>query len=222
MLGVVLGVIVPRFAGVLAATGASLTTPTRILLAMSSLAKGFWWIIPLMLVAAVVAVLLVRRENSALRAAVDRWVLTAPVAGKLVLSSNLARMARTMAILMRSGVHLLDTVSIASRVVQNQTLAHSLAGLSGELRQGQRLSDALSQSRYIPPMLLRMVAVGEETGAVDAMLDRVAERYEADLRRMVKRLLSVFEPIVIICLGLVVGSVVMLMFLAIMNMQSAL
>lgn len=221
MLGVVLGVIVPRFAGVLAASGGAVSTPTRILLAMSAFARGFWWLVPLALAGVALLGLQVRRENSALRAAFDRWVLTSPVAGRLVLYSNLARLARTMAILMRAGVHLLDTVTIASRVVQNQAMAHSLAGLSGELRQGQRLSDAMSQSRHIPTMMLRMVAVGEETGSVDTMLERVAERYEADLKRLVKRLLSVFEPVVIICLGIAVGSVVMLMFLAIMNMQSA-
>jgi type II secretory pathway component PulF len=221
MLSVVLGVIVPRFASVLASTGATTSTPTRILLAMSALAKGFWWVIPLLLVAAGVLLVQVTRETSSVRAAFDRWILGVPVAGRLVLFTNLARLSRTMATLMRSGVHLLDTVSIATRVVQNQTLAQSLAGLAAELRQGQRLSDALAQSRYVPPMVLRMVAVGEETGAVDAMLDRVADRYEADLRRLVKRLLSLFEPVVIVCLGALVGGVVVLMFLAIMNMQGS-
>lgn len=221
MLGIVLGVIVPKFASVLTATGATASTPTQILLTMSSLAKGFWWVIPILLVAGGVVLTQVLRESSPLRSAFDRWVLTAPLAGRLVLYGNMARLARTMATLMRSGVHLLDTVIIATRVVQNQTLAHSLAGLAAELRQGQRLSDALAQSRYVPALMLRMVAVGEETGAVDAMLDRVADRYEADLRRLVKRLLSLFEPVVIICLGAIVGGVVMLMFLAIMNMQGS-
>jgi type II secretory pathway component PulF len=221
MLGVVLGVIVPKFASVLAATGATASTPTRILLGLSALAKGFWWVIPLLLAVVAVLAVQVARESSSVRAAFDRWVLGVPVASRLVLYANLARLSRTMATLMRSGVHLLDTVSIATRVVQNQTLAHSLGGLAAELRQGQRLSDALAQSRHIPAMMLRMVAVGEETGVVDAMLDRVADRYEADLRRLMKRLLSLFEPVVIICLGAIVGTVVMLMFLAIMNMQSS-
>jgi type II secretory pathway component PulF len=221
MLGVVLGVIVPRFAGVLEATGAATALPTRILLGLSAFAKGFWWVIPLVLAAGVVLLVQLKRETGATRAAFDRWVLGAPLTGKLVLYSNLARLARTMSILMRSGVHLLDTVSIATRVVQNQTLAQSLAGLAGELRQGQRLSDAMAQSRHIPTMMLRMVAVGEETGAVDTMLERVAERYEAELKRLVKRLLSTFEPLVIIVLGVIVGGVVTLMFLAIMNMQNA-
>ncbi len=221
MMGVVLGVIVPRFASVLAATGTTASTPTRILLGLSALAKGFWWVVPAALVVLAVLGSQVLRETSPVRAVFDRWVLGAPVAGRLVLYSDLARLSRTLATLMRSGVHLLDAVSIATRVVQNRTLAQSLAGVPGELRQGQRLSDALSQSRYMPAVLLRMVAVGEETGAVEAMLDRVADRYEADLKRLIKRLLSLFEPVVIVCLGVVVGGIVLLMFLAIMNMQGS-
>ncbi|HOG49378.1 MAG TPA: type II secretion system F family protein, partial [Lentisphaeria bacterium] len=162
-----------------------------------------------------------RRENSPFRQWFDRMVLKVPIAGKLVLYTNIARLCRTMAILMRSGVHLLNTVVIANRVVQNRAIAQSIIGLSGELRQGQRLSTALSRSPYIPDLMLKMIAVGEETGAVETMLERVAERYESDMKRLVKRLLSLFEPLIIVCLGLSVGLVVLLMFMAIMDMQSA-
>jgi type II secretory pathway component PulF len=130
-------------------------------------------------------------------------------------------MCRTMSILMKSGVHLLDTVTIGTRVMQNESLRASLSGLAGELRRGQRLSSALEQSPRMPPFLLRMLAVGEETGEVDVMLARVADRYEEEVRRLVKRMLAVFEPIVIIILGIVVGSIVLLMFLAMMGMQDA-
>jgi type II secretory pathway component PulF len=82
------------------------------------------------------------------------------------------------------------------------------------------LSNALAQSPRIPPFLLRMLAVGEETGDVDVMLARIADRYEDDLRRSVKRLLALFEPIIIIVLGVVVGSIVLLMFLAMMDLQN--
>ena len=91
---------------------------------------------------------------------------------------------------------------------------------AGELRRGQKLSNALAQSSRIPPFLLRMLAVGEETGDVDVMLGRIADRYEEDLRRSVKRLLALFEPIVIIILGIIVGSIVLLMFLAMMDLQN--
>jgi len=220
MLGVLLGVVVPRFAAVLQSTGRDLPPSTQLLLRVSELATTFWWLVPL--VAAAVAYLFFQlRKDGKVRAFYDRMILSVPFAGKMVLFANLARMSRTMSILMRSGAHLLDTVTIAGRVVQNLTLRQSISGLAGELRQGQRLSNALGHSRFIPPFMLRMLAVGEETGAVETMLERVAERYETDVKRMVKRLLSLFEPVVIICLGAFVAIVVFTMFLAIMEMQDA-
>lgn len=139
----------------------------------------------------------------------------------MALYSNLSRFSRTMAILMKSGVPLLNTVSIASRVIQNYTIRTSLDQVAGELRQGQKISGALSKSKYIPSMILRMVAVGEETGNVEDMLDRVADRYENDLKKSIKRLLALFEPLIIVFLGLGVGLIVLLMFMAIMDMQHA-
>jgi len=138
---------------------------------------------------------------------------------RIVLLADMSRMCRTMATLMRSGAHLLDTVTIAAGVVQNRRLYRSITGLAGRLRSGERLSNALGQSPYIPKFVLRMVAVGEETGAVEDMLDRVADRYDVELRRMVRRLLSIFEPAVIVVLGLIVGLIVASMFLAIMDFQ---
>jgi len=219
MLGVLLGVVVPRFATVLANTRDTMPTATRVLVQVSELSRSFWWTVPVGIVLFILLVVQVRREGK-LRAVYDEVVLSLPLAGRMVLLSNLARMCRTMAILMRSGVHLLDVVSIANRVIQNSTLRQSISGLAGELRQGQRLSHALGHSRFVPPFMLRMLAVGEETGSVETMLERVADRYETDLRRTIKRLLSLLEPAIIICLGLFVGAVVLAMFMAIMDMQS--
>lgn len=218
MLFFVLGVIVPKFA--VALTGAGIqSTATEILLSVSSFVQGYWWLFPLLLVGIIALAMQLRQEDGNIRKTWDNWVLRCPLLDKLVLYSNLSRLCRTMAILMRNGVHLLNTVSIANRVVQNTAIRNSLLELSGELRQGQRMSSALGKSKYIPTLMLRMIAVGEETGAVETMLERVADRYETDLRRQVKRLLSLFEPLVIICLGLGVGLIVLLMFMAIMDMQ---
>ena len=126
-----------------------------------------------------------------------------------------------MAILMKSGVHLLDTVSISAKVLQNNTLKQSISGLAAELRRGERLSAALGRSQYIPPLVIRMLAVGEETGSSDEMLERVADRYDGELRQIIKRALSWFEPLVIIFLGGVVGTIVMLLFLAVLDIQSS-
>ena len=220
MLVFVLGVIVPRFAS--AMTGAGIeSTATDILLGLSAFLKSYWWTFLIVLGVFAYLFLQLRRENSPFRNWFDRVILKTPIAGKLVLYGNIARLCRTMAILMRSGVHLLNTVVIANRVVQNRAICQSIVGLSGELRQGQRLSTALSRSPYIPSLMLKMIAVGEETGAVETMLERVAERYESDMKRLVKRLLSLFEPLVIVGLGLSVGLIVLLMFMAIMDMQGA-
>lgn len=219
MLCVVIGVIVPRFALILKQTEKPPTLSMEMLLKLSDFGRGFWWLVPLGLVALIWLFRQTQREGTRLRSWYDEWVLRVPLLGRAVLYANLARMCRTMAILMKSGVHLLDTVGIANRVIQNETLRASVAGVSGELRRGQKLSHALGQSSRIPQFLLRMLAVGEETGEVDVMLARIADRYEEDLRRLVKRLLAVFEPVVIIILGIVVGSIVLLMFLAMMDMQ---
>ncbi len=220
MLAFVLGVIVPRFASAMSGAGIE-STATDILLGLSAFLKSYWWTFLIVLGVVAYLFLQLRRENSPFRNWFDRVILKTPIAGKLVLYGNIARLCRTMAILMRSGVHLLNTVVIANRVVQNRAIGQSIVGLSGELRQGQRLSTALSRSPYIPGLMLKMIAVGEETGAVETMLERVAERYESDMKRLVKRLLSLFEPLVIVGLGLSVGLIVLLMFMAIMDMQGA-
>ena len=219
VMGVLLGVIVPKFAAILASAGRELPVSTRVLLSVSHFVQAYWWLFPLLLVAVVLVILQAQRDDR-LRTWLDDWLLQVPLIRQLILFSNLARMARTMAILMRSGVHLLDTVSIAARVLQNAKIRQSISGLASELRQGQRLSAALGGSKYVPAFMLRMLAVGEETGAVETMLDRVAERYEGDLRRMVRRILSLFEPVTIIGLGLLVGTIVVTMFLAILDIQS--
>lgn len=219
MLIFVLGVIVPRFAVALSGAGIE-SGATSLLLATAGFLQNYWFL--LLLIPIIIAILIyqIRREDGIIRQTYDKWVLQMPLVSQLVLCSNLSRLCRTMAILMRSGVHLLDTVNIANRVVQNTEMKRSLNELSGELRQGQRISAALSKSKYIPSLMLRMIAVGEETGSVENMLERVAERYETDLRRLIKRLLSLFEPLVIISLGLGVGGIVLLMFMAIMDMQA--
>ena len=220
MLGFVLGVIVPKFATSLAGAGIK-SQATDFLMALSNGIRSYWWTIFILAAIVFFCVKEIRKPDSQMRRWWDGITIKLPIFGKLVLYSNLSRFARTMGILMRSGVPLLNTVAIANRVIQNWTMRVSLDEVAGELRQGQKISSALSKSKYIPSMMLRMVAVGEETGNVEGMLDRVADRYETDLKKSIKRLLSLFEPLIIIVLGLGIGLVVLLMFTAIMDMQHA-
>ncbi len=221
VIGFLLAVIVPKFAGMLVAAGVEPTFSTRFLIALSHFVRGYWWLPPL-LVAGVVGGFLYARRTAGGQRAMDAFVLRLPLVGKLVLYSNLARMSRTMCILMRGGVHILDTVNISARVLQNVTLHDSLFGVTAELRRGERLAKALGRANFFPTFMLRMIAVGEETGNVDSMLERVADRFEGELRKLIARGLALLEPVVIVLLGLVVGFIVVTMFMAIMQLQGSL
>ena len=187
LLSIVMGVIVPKFATALAGAGIK-SSSTDLLMSMSNILRSYWWTVFVFLGALGYCIYALRDENGKIRQFYDKMVLRIPMAKDLVLYSNISRLCRTMAILMRSGV---------------------------------QLSTALSKSPYIPQLMLRMISVGEETGSVEMMLERVADRYEADMRALIKRLLSLFEPLIIVLLGLGVGSVVTIMFMAIMDMQGA-
>jgi len=210
--------IIPRFAGIFEVAGGTVPATMQLLIGLSALLRGYWWAILLVLAVVVIAGLQAWRSRGA-REASQRVFVRLPILGSLTLLTNFTRMARTMAILMRNGVHILQTVAIGARVLQNTVLRHSVATVSAELRQGEKLAQALGRSPYVPQLMLRMIAIGEETGSVDQMLERVADRFETDLRRKIRRTLSLLEPAVIVFLGLFIGLVVVSMFLAIMEMQ---
>ncbi len=212
-------VVVPKFAEMAMNSGRQPALSMRILLEASALMRGYWWV-GILLVAAAVGVVVQARSEGRFKQKLDEWVLQVPIIRDLVVFANMARLARTMSILMRSGVHLLNTVSISAKVLGNSQVRQSISGVASELRQGQRLSAALGGSKIVPTFMLRMLAVGEETGAVETMLERVAERYESELRRNIRRLLSLFEPAVIVFLGLVVGSIALILFMAINDIRS--
>lgn len=217
VLGILLGVIIPKFAAILQGSGMKLAWSTKLLLGLSELVRGWWWLLPV-LVAGAVLFFWRSRHDERIRAWRDRALLRLPLVRAFILCSNLARMTRTMSILMRSGVPLLDTVAIAARVVENAEIRRSLTGIGGELRQGQRLSAALGGNPFIPPYLLSMLVMGEESGDVPGMLERVAERYETDLRGLIRKILALFEPAMIIFIAAIVALIVIAMFIALINM----
>ncbi len=216
---ILLGVVVPKFAQVILRAGNEPTFSTKLLLGMSDAMWSFWWVGVVVMLGMLMLIRELGREGK-VREIWDDTVLKIPLIGRMVLLSNIGRQVRTMAILMKSGVHLLDTVAISARVLQNGTLRRSISGLAAELRRGERLSTALGRSQFIPSLVIRMLAVGEETGATDVMLERVADRYDEELKQIVKRVLAWFEPLVIVTLGMIVGMIVLMLFTAVMDMQS--
>ncbi len=219
LLSVLLVFIIPRFATILRTADVEITGVLRGLVAISDFLRGYWWALAIA-IPGIMLVLWRFAQSSRFSDWRDQAALKMPLIGRLVIHADIARMARTMSILMRNGVHILDTVAISSRVLGNCQLRKSLASTATDLRSGERLADALGRSPFLPPLMLRMMAVGEETGNVAVMLERAAERFENDLKRTIRRLLSLIEPAVIVALGLLVAVIVITMFLAIMDMQS--
>ncbi|MDT8390538.1 MAG: type II secretion system F family protein [Lentisphaeria bacterium] len=219
VVGVLLGVIVPRFSDILLTAGGELSAPTGILLAVSAWFRKLWWmliVVPIFCGWLYYAF----KSKPAVQLFRDRWLLRLPVVGKAALAADIARMFRTMSILMRRGVGILNTVRLGGHVLQNQVLRQSLTHVAGELRKGGNLTDALSHSRFIPSVTVQTLAIGEETGELATMLEKVGERYEKDLKKMIARALALLEPAIILFLGLLVAMIVVTMFLAIMDMQS--
>jgi len=211
-------VFVPRFSRIFLDMGKPLPLPTKIMLNISQIAVGGWWIWLLLAAGLIFLIREIRRGGKA-GAWWDRTSLKIPLFGKLAHASDIARFLRTLAILTGRHVHLLDTVSIASRVLGNSVIAQSFAGVASDLRGGANLSRALSRSEFMPEIALQMLAIGEESGNVGGMLTQVADHYEQKLRLQVKRLLSLFEPAVILFLAIVVLAVVISIFMAIMEMN---
>jgi type II secretory pathway component PulF len=216
-----LGVIVPEFTKVFTSSGKAVPAATQFLMNCSSLVVSYWWT-SLVLLAGLFFLIRAIQADGKVRASWDLHILRMPLIGKIVHYSNLSRMLRTMSVLMKSGVHLLDTVTISSKVLSNSTMKASIASLTTDLRKGEKLSKALSKSEYITPMVTRMLAVGEETGQPGEMLGRIAERFEEEVKKRLKKIIALFEPLMILMLAMIVGSILIIMFMSILDLQSGL
>ncbi len=214
-----LGYIVPLFAKSFQSSGQELSLLLQIMLQLGDLIKTFWWLI---FVAIGLLLYLIRaiKQDGAIRRKWDRFILKLPLIGNIVLYSNVGRMLRTMSVLMKSGVHLLDTVRISTKVVENSTIRESLSFISTDLRKGKKLSYSLGKSKYVPVFISRMLSVGEEIGKTSEMLGSIADRLEASVKKTLKKVIILLEPVMIIFLAVVVGTILIVLFMTILESQS--
>lgn len=199
--------IVPTFVGIFASMHLKLPLPTIIVLAISHFLVNDWWVLLVALVVVVVAHLLGKRSKAYLLF-LDRLKFRLPVFGALLQKSVVARMARTMSSLFASAVPILQSLNIVSEVVDNRLLTLVLTEAANSLQSGGSLAEPLKKSKIFPPLVANMVAIGEQTGSIDYMLEKIADFYEAEVETMTDRLKSLLEPIMMIVLGLIVGTIV--------------
>ncbi|EGJ48560.1 type II secretion system F family protein [Desulfocurvibacter africanus] len=215
---VLLTVVLPRFATIFDDLGAAIPLPTQIMLATGAFLRGWWWA---MLLAALLAVLGFRSwaRTPGGRLTFDRFKLRAPLVGSIMVRIELARLSRTLGTLLSNGVSILASLNIVRGVVQNSDLKGRLGQIIEDIKQGVPLSRSLAAIEYMPSLAVHMIGVGEQTGRLDAMLHKVADVYDKELRASIKSFTSIFEPAVILVLGLVIGIMVVSIMLAIFSIN---
>jgi type IV pilus assembly protein PilC len=205
--------IVPQFAQILDQLGGELPVITRALIAISDFLRFQWWLLAVIIVAAVVGLVLFRRTPNG-RRVIDRLLLRTPVIGTLVQKTAIASFSNTFGLLLRSGVNIIESIDITKGTAGNAIVEDILTETKDAVQRGEQISSTLSKyPRVFPPMVSSMVAIGEETGAVDSMLQKVADFYEREVDEAVESLTAALEPALIVFLGVIVGFIVAGMFL---------
>jgi type IV pilus assembly protein PilC len=204
--------IVPTFKQLYDDLGGILPVPTRMLLFASDMTRRFF---PVFIVLLVVGVFALRRyiqtENG--RKQWDKFKLKVPIFGELFRKVAMSRFAQTLAILLRAGVPVLQSLEITKDTVGNKIVGRALDDVETSVREGSSIARPLLKHPVFPPMVTQMLAVGEETGAVDTMLEKVADFYDAEVDATVSALTSLIEPILIVILGAVVGGILISLYL---------
>lgn len=204
--------IVPVFKGMYTDLGGTLPLPTRALLAVSNAFRNFWFII----FGAFGGGLFGFKRWIATEGGRAKWdaaKLKMPIFKPLVRKTALARFTRTLSGLIRSGVAILESLDITAQTAGNHVVASAIRASSEAVRNGEPLSRPLAEYPVMPPMVVQMIAVGEETGALDEMLEKIAEYYDAEVQATVEALTSLIEPLLIVFMGLVVGSMVVALYM---------
>jgi len=205
--------VVPIFATLFAGLGVELPLPTRIVIALSNFIGSYFGLLILVGTVGSIFALKAWYGTTQGKFAIDSLILKLPVLGLLMRKIAVARFTRTLGTLISSGVPILEGLDITARTAGNAVVERALVKVRRSLEEGKSLTEPLKESDVFPGMVTQMIGVGEQTGAMDAMLQKIADFYEEEVDAAVKDLLTALEPIMIVFLGLVVGGVVISMYL---------
>ncbi len=211
--------VVPSFAEIYSSFGADLPGPTQVLMSVSALVtKYLLWVI-LSMAALVVGFAMIGKTDKG-KSVIDGAILRLPIAGKLIKKVAIARFSRTLSTLTKSGVSILTSLDIVAKTCGNKVIEDVIVGVLESVKGGETIAQPLSRSSIFPPLVVKMVAVGEQTGSLEEMLVKVANFYDDEVTTTVDSLTSLIEPLVIIILGVVIGGIVLALYLPIFDMAN--
>ncbi len=219
-ISVLLIFVIPIFQNMFGSVGLKLPLPTQIVIMMSQFLKGFWWaLIAGGYFGKIFFSKYYATDRGKLR--IDGWLLKAPILGDVLRKSAVSRFTRTLGTLISSGVSILDGLEITAKTAGNRVIQDAILASRASIAGGDTISAPLAKSNVFPPMVISMIAVGEQTGGLDEMLSKIADFYDDEVDAAVSGLLSAMEPLMIVFLGTVVGGMVVAMYLPIFDMINA-
>jgi type IV pilus assembly protein PilC len=204
--------IIPTFAKIFKDFGGELPLPTAVVLMLSDFLRKFWYVAFGALAGAILAYKRFYATEQGEKV-IDRIKLRLPVLGDLLRKAAIARFTRTLGTLISSGVPILTGLEITARTAGNKVIQEAVLATRASIREGETIAAPLRQSAVFPPMVVQMIAVGEETGALDEMLNKIATFYDDEVNTAVDTLTSIIEPIMIVVMGLLVGGMVVAMYM---------
>jgi type IV pilus assembly protein PilC len=212
--------VVPKLAGILTEAGGELPPQTKLILAMSDFLTNRWYILIVMIIAAAFAFKKFTSTPSG-KYKYHKFLLKVPIFGNVILKVNIARFARTFSSLMAAGVTVIDALEITAGALTNTVVRKALTDSVASIKNGASIADSLAESPVLPAIIIQMTAVGEETGKIGEVLDKVAEFYEEEVDQITGSIASIIEPVLIVGLGGIVGFIVMSVLGPILSIQGA-
>jgi type IV pilus assembly protein PilC len=212
--------VIPTFEKMFASVNMALPLPTRIVIGMSRFLQHFWWLVGASIVGSVV---MLKRYYATAdgKLKIDKLMLNLPVLGDVLRKSAVSRFTRTLGTLISSGVSILEGLEITAKTAGNRVIQDAIMESRASIAGGETISAPLKKSAVFPPMVISMIAVGEQTGGLDEMLGKIADFYDEEVDAAVGNLLALMEPLMIVFLGVVVGGMVVSMYLPIFDMVNA-
>ncbi|TVZ39989.1 type IV pilus assembly protein PilC [Alteromonadaceae bacterium 2753L.S.0a.02] len=213
--GILLVKVVPQFAETFSSFGADLPAFTMFVLHLSELAQAYWYIVLGSLIAFFVSFGKLKEKSKTFRELVDKYSLKIPIVGNIIYQSIIARFARTLSTTFAAGVPLIDALQSVAGAAGNSIYEKAVLRVRDEVSAGTQLNVAINNTKVFPAMLIQMATIGEESGALDEMLDKVANYYEEAVDNLVDSLTSLLEPMIMAILGILVGGLMIAMYLPI-------
>ncbi|EWS56661.1 General secretion pathway protein F [Methylibium sp. T29] len=218
VVAVIMIFVIPAFKEVFTSFGADLPAPTLFVMSMSEIFVSYWWLIFGVIIGGTYFFFESWKRSEKMQKTMDRLLLKLPVFGDLIFKSAVARWTRTLATMFAAGVPLVEALDSVGGASGNAVFAEATEQIQKDVSTGTALTTSMQATGIFPVMVLQMAAIGEESGALDHMLSKAAEFYEAEVDEAVKGLSSLLEPIIIVVLGTIIGGIVVSMYLPIFKL----